>query len=92
MKRRIEKELLEWKNSPRRKPLIVKGARQVGKTWSVKKLGSDHFENLVNLDMEKNRNFHSLFEGNLDPGSIIQSIEVLVQYENQSRKNITVHR
>jgi len=88
MKRRIENQLMEWKNSRRRKPLIVKGARQVGKTWSVKKLGSDHFENSIHLDLEKNRNFHSLFEGDLDPGSIVQSIEVLTKTKITSGKTL----
>ncbi len=88
MKRRIEKQLLEWKNSRRRKPLIVRGARQVGKTWSVKKLGSDHFENSIHLDLEKNRNFHSLFEGDLDPRLIVQSIEVLTKTKITSGKTL----
>lgn len=79
MKRWIEMHLLEWKNSKRRKPLILRGARQVGKTWSVKKLGSDHFENIVHMDLEKNRDLHVLFEGNLDPRVIVQNIEVMMK-------------
>jgi predicted AAA+ superfamily ATPase len=79
MKRWIENKLLEWKDSKRRKPLLLRGARQVGKTWIVEKLGSDHFKNTVLLDLEKNRSFHSLFEGDLDPKTIIQTIEVLTK-------------
>ena len=79
MKRWIETQLLEWKDSHRRKPLILRGARQVGKTWSVKKLGEEYFDNTVHMDLEKNRQFHTLFEGNLDPTIIVQSIEVLLK-------------
>jgi hypothetical protein len=55
MKRLIENKLLDWKNSQRRKPLIVRGARQVGKTYSVEKFGREAFNNLVTVDLEKNR-------------------------------------
>lgn len=79
MQRRIDAKLLEWKNSDRRKPLIVRGARQVGKTWSVKKLGSHHFANTVHMDLEKNRDFHLLFQTDLDPKSLIRGIEVMLK-------------
>ncbi|MBU8923342.1 MAG: AAA family ATPase [Bacteroidales bacterium] len=88
MKRQIEKQLLEWKDSGRRKPLILRGARQVGKTWSVKSLGSEHFENTVHMDLEKNRNFHSLFDGDLDPAVIVRSIEVLMNTRITSGKTL----
>ena len=88
MKRWIERQLLEWKDSKRRKPLILRGARQVGKTWSVKKLGADHFENTVHMDLEKNRQFHSLFEGDLDPKIIVQNIEVLLKTKITSGKTL----
>lgn len=88
MKRMIEKQLLEWKDNRRRKPLLLRGARQVGKTWSIKKLGSDQFENIVHMDLEKNRNFHSLFEGDLDPKVIVRSIEVLMKTKITSGKTL----
>jgi len=50
MKRFIENELLNWKESSRRKPLIVRGARQVGKTYSIHKFGNEFFDNLVMVD------------------------------------------
>ena len=45
MERFILKKLLEWKNSPYRKPLILKGVRQVGKTWILKEFGKRYYEN-----------------------------------------------
>lgn len=77
MKRLIENKLLDWKQSTRRKPLIVRGARQVGKTWSIKNFGERYYKNVVTIDFEKEREFHTFFDKSLDPGIIIQSIEII---------------
>lgn len=47
MKRALYNSLIEWKKSPFRKPLVLEGARQVGKTWLVKEFGKNEYENLV---------------------------------------------
>ena len=47
MERALMDKLVEWKNSPRRKPLILNGARQVGKTWLLKEFGRRHFANVA---------------------------------------------
>lgn len=78
MKRLIENKLLEWKNSQRRKPLIVRGARQVGKTYSVEKFGREAFNNLVTVDLEKNRDLHGIFSGDLDPYRIMSELEIFL--------------
>ncbi|KAA6303499.1 MAG: hypothetical protein EZS26_000050 [Candidatus Ordinivivax streblomastigis] len=52
MKRKISDALVEWKNSRNRMPLIVNGARQVGKTYIIEQFGREHFENYVLLNME----------------------------------------
>lgn len=78
MKRFIDKRLIEWKDSSRRKPLIVRGARQVGKTYSIQKFGTDFFENLHTLDMERDRNLHGVFEGDLNPYRIISELEIFL--------------
>ena len=76
LKRRIENDLQSWKLSKRRKPLIIKGARQVGKTWSINKFASDNFNQVIVIDLEKRRNWHSFFKEDLDPNRIIQNIEL----------------
>jgi predicted AAA+ superfamily ATPase len=53
MERKAELILLNWKNSKNRKPLLIYGARQVGKTWLMKKLGENEFENTVYVNFEK---------------------------------------
>ncbi len=76
MKRILEKQLLEWKDSKRRKPLILRGARQVGKTWLVENILAEEFENYVKIDLEKMNNFHIFFEGELDPKKIVNYLEL----------------
>ena len=58
MKRRVEEQLISWKDSPRRKPLIIRGARQVGKTWLVENVLAGKFESFVKIDLEKRRDLH----------------------------------
>jgi uncharacterized protein len=77
LKRLIEDKLLGWKNSKRRKPLILRGARQIGKTWIIKSFGNRHYKNIITIDFEKERELHALFEKSLDPASIKQSIEII---------------
>ena len=76
MKRLTEKHLLDWKNSPRRKPLIIRGARQVGKTWLVENFLAKQFDSFVKIDLEKRRDVHNYFEGNLDPKTILTFLEL----------------
>jgi len=76
MKRMLEKQLLEWKESKRRKPLILRGARQVGKTWLVENILAREFENFVKIDLEKMNNLHIYFEGELDPKRIVNYLEL----------------
>ena len=54
MRRFIDDEIKKWKDGKRRKPLILRGARQVGKTWSLKAFGSNNFEKLALVDLERN--------------------------------------
>ena len=76
MKRWVEKQLISWKDSPRRKPLILRGARQVGKTWLVENVLAGQFDNFVKIDLEKRRDLHVHFAGNLDPRNILSYLEL----------------
>ncbi len=65
MKRFVTEKLLAWKNHERRKPLIIRGARQVGKTWSVIDFGRHHFEGSLHVvDLEQHPDWHRVFEPN----------------------------
>ncbi len=76
MKRLIADDLVGWKDATRRKPLIVRGARQVGKTFSVTEFGREYFENVVFVDFEKNTRIRAAFDGNLDIDLIVLQLEV----------------
>ena len=76
MKRWVEKQVISWKDSPRRKPLMIRGARQVGKTWLVENVLAGQFESFVKIDLEKRRDLHVHFAGNLEPRTILSYLEL----------------
>jgi predicted AAA+ superfamily ATPase len=78
MKRLIDSVFSEWKVSSRRKPLIVRGARQVGKTFSITGFGRSHFKNLIIIDFERDSKFINIFENDLNPDRIINDLELAV--------------
>ena len=61
MKRLLISKLKEWKNSKNRKPLIIEGARQVGKTWLLKEFGNEEFENYVYINCDNNPQIEDIF-------------------------------
>jgi predicted AAA+ superfamily ATPase len=75
MKRRALKTLKEWKDKPGHKPLIVRGARQVGKTWLMKEFGRANYKNVAYIWFEDNRRMRTLFDGDLDPARILVGLE-----------------
>ena len=75
MKRKILESLVEWKASEERKPLIINGARQVGKTYILEEFGKEHFENVIYLNMEIEGDVRNFIEKELSPRKIIQFIE-----------------
>ena len=77
MKRFIENEFLKWKQNPIRKPLILRGARQVGKTYSIREFGKTNYANVAYLDFERNQSLHAVFSGDLGAKRIISDLEVL---------------
>jgi predicted AAA+ superfamily ATPase len=76
MKRLLEEELILWKKRKGRTPLLIRGARQVGKSYLVKYFGKTHFENLVVIDFEKKEEFKICFK-NKDPKEIIKKLETI---------------
>ena len=66
-----------WKNSPDRKPLLLNGARQVGKTWLMKEFGRIYFQNTVYIDFYNNRRAREIFDADLDPKRIIEELSFI---------------
>ncbi|NLF41629.1 MAG: AAA family ATPase, partial [Bacteroidales bacterium] len=78
MKRIISEKLEAWKNYPRRKPLLIRGTRQVGKTYSILEFGKTFFEGKIHtINFEKNPEIHSVFDLNLDSRRILSEIELI---------------
>jgi uncharacterized protein len=77
MQRAIDKKLSDWKISRFRKPLIIRGARQVGKTYSVTRFGQTRFDTFLALDFERDRTIHRVFDGDLSTDRLIMELEVL---------------
>lgn len=75
MKRKIEAELMKWKNSTNRKPLILNGSRQVGKTYILREFGKNNFQNVVYVNLESNMSVASYFNDNISPKKIIRYLE-----------------
>jgi uncharacterized protein len=78
MKRTLYKNLLAWKSSPRRKPLLLQGARQVGKTWLINEFGKKEYKDYIYLNFEQTPNLKSLFSNELSPQKIIENIGLLI--------------
>ena len=70
------KELEKWKNSKNRKPLIIRGARQVGKTWLMKQFGKESYEKCAYINFDDNSRIASLFSQDLDITRIIQGLKI----------------
>lgn len=89
MERFITKKLVTWKNQKNRKPIILRGARQVGKTWVVMDFGKNYFEGKVHyVDLELHPEWHHIFELNLVPSRLISELEILLNTRIQAGKDL----
>ena len=69
-------KLEAWKNSARRKPLILEGARQVGKTWLMREFAASHYGNVVYVRFDKDRQLRRIFARDFDVGRILHELEI----------------
>ena len=76
MQRKLMNDLIAWKHTPERKPLILWGARQTGKTWLLKEFGRTQFRNTVYISFYGNRRMASIFDSDYDVRRIINAIEI----------------
>ena len=74
MKRLLIEKLIKWKNKQDRKPLMLKGTRQVGNTHLLKEFGRQHFERVHYFNFEKDSKLADAFKDTLDPNLILQSL------------------
>lgn len=74
MYRKIMEKLLEWKNDKDRKPLILRGARQVGKTYIIKQFGNENYEGIAYFNFDHDTELYNLFENTKDPIRILEQL------------------
>ena len=80
MKRKITEKLIAWKNKPKgRMPLLVYGARQVGKTHIIREFGAQCYKNIAEVNMETNKTVRAYFEDNIEPERIVRFLETEVR-------------
>ena len=77
LKRNAISELIQWKNSPERKPMVLKGARQVGKTWLMKEFGRNYYDNFAYFNFDEEDELKSIFEANKNPQRIIELLSMI---------------
>ena len=77
MKRKAMDELLRWKSDEDRKPMVLKGARQVGKTWLMKEFGRSAYQSCVYFNFDEEDELKSIFETNKNPHRIIELLSLI---------------
>lgn len=76
LKRKIDKYLIEWKNSPEKKPLIVKGARQIGKTESIRNFAKNNYRSVIEINFVLQKQFKDIFDDGFEVDTIIKNISL----------------
>lgn len=90
MKRHILHQLIQWKNSPQRKPLLLTGVRQCGKTHILKELGNAQFDDMCYINFESNQNYAMIFDYDFNVERIIKEIELLQQCKITAGKTLLI--
>jgi len=90
MFRKSMDDLVDWKNSEDRKPLIIRGARQVGKTWLMKEFGKTNYEKSAYINFDNNEGMESLFSGNLDIERIITALQIETGVKIEAKNTLII--
>lgn len=90
MERIIMEDLIRWKDKKNRKPLILKGARQVGKTWLMKTFGEQYFDNVAYINFDNNSRMREVFEGDYDIDRILMSVNIEAKVKIEPEKTLII--
>ena len=88
LKRKAISDLKEWKNDPERKPLVLRGARQVGKTWLMREFGQSCYEHFVYFNFDEEDELKSIFASNKNPQRIIELLSLIAEEKIQPGKTL----
>ena len=90
MKRNAIQELIKWKSSEDRKPMVMRGARQVGKTWLMKEFGHSCYESYVYFNFDEEDELRSIFEANKNPNRIIELLSMITGAKILPEKTLVI--
>ncbi len=90
MYRIASKQLQAWKSKRQRKPLLIRGARQVGKTWLMKEFGATHYNKVVYINFDNNERMKNLFEGNLEIDRLITGLELYAGHKINAENTLMI--
>ena len=90
MERFILNDLIKWKNSKYKKPLILKGVRQVGKTWILKEFGDRYYENVAYFNFDENPEYKQFFQITKDINRILQNLMLISGYKIIAEKTLII--
>ena len=88
MKRQFEEKLMEWKNNGMKKPLMVIGARQIGKTYTIEKFINENFEEHLMFNVEKEEAVKNIFEKSIDDEEVVRELELYLNKKIDLDKTI----
>lgn len=90
MIRKAMDNLIAWKNQKRRKPLLIYGARQVGKTYLIKEFGKNNYENVIYVDFEQNSLVNNMINEDITPEYIISNLEMIFEQKIDKDKTLII--
>lgn len=90
MQRVLLEKLLAWKNKAQRKPLLIDGARQTGKTYLLKELLGKHFKNVIRIDFLETPELADAFEDSLTPEDVLSNIELITSKEFNAHSDLLI--
>ena len=90
MKRSITDKLIQWKSSPYRKPLILKGVRQVGKTWVLKEFGKQYYSNTAYFNFDENPEYNQFFKETKDAHRILNNLRIISNEKIEPEKTLII--
>ena len=90
MKRNAIDDLIKWKNDEERKPMVLRGARQVGKTWLMKEFGQNHYESYVYFNFDEEDALKSIFEANKNPQRIVELLSMIAGEKILQEKTLII--
>ena len=90
IKRDITAALLEWEQRPERKPLIIQGARQIGKTWIMRKFGEEYFDHVAYFNFDASEELCREFENTKNPERLIDILRLYTEYPIEPGRTLII--